>query len=82
MKSSPKKKIPNELSLPEDYSPPDVEDGGEFEAVVTIRRKGDKYCAIKLDGEDMPGYEEVDEPDEPPKGMGKAAKMAFSGEAA
>ncbi len=81
----PPKKLPNELSLPDTYEAPDLEDGEEFDAVVTLRRKGDKYCAVKLDGEDMPGYygkdeerDDADEPDDDDKpSMAKATRRVL-----
>lgn len=84
----PKKPL-NELKLPDSFEPPDVEDGEEFDAVVTIRKKGDSWCAVKIDGEDMPGYKgdssdsrgeqedtETDSDDYKPS-MAKATKRAL-----
>lgn len=54
-----------EFPLPDGFeTPKNLEDGDEFDAVATVRKKGDTYCLVELDGMPMPGYDEEESPKE------------------
>ena len=54
------------LEIPEGYTLPDnVQDGGEFEEVVTFKLEGTKLVPTKLAGIDLPAESKEDEVEEP-----------------
>jgi len=71
------------IELPEGYTLPDnVQDGGEFEEVVTFKLEGTKLVPTKLAGIDLPAEskeDEVEEPDEIPEGPMNPGKAIMGG---
>lgn len=80
-KKKPRKsEYENEITLPEGFEHPPAEDGEEFEAVATVRRKKGKFCVVALDGVPMKDEKErEDDPEEDEPSIGVGAKTAMGG---